>query len=158
LTCSWSWLRRKCEPSDFCELVGNIFTGTCEPKGHDDDAGSGVAENNQWWQTVTGPCEAGVVNGTDGCVSSPNFPAEYTNDHECHIELAASSVRLYVASFETEASAWPADILYVNGAPYSGFYPFAEHTIDVTTTISWTSDYSVVKPGWLLCSESVISS
>jgi hypothetical protein len=52
----------------------------------------------------------------EGCITSPNWPANYGNSESCAI-VVGTDVSLMVQSFATESGY---DLLSVNGVQYSG--------------------------------------
>jgi len=99
--------------------------------------------------TVSGDC----VEDQFGCVSSPNYPLSYANSQGCQIDGYPTFT---VEDFSTEASY---DKLCLNGECYhggSGGCPYQTPStppplVTPTTSITWTSDYSVVGGGWKIC-------
>merc|ERR1711971_375256 len=95
------------------------------------------------WQVTDGPCSIDAHH----CLRSPNYPDNYDKKQSCTIEVDASLAAPIVAtSFETEARY---DKLVVNGASYSG----SDGPVGVVPqgSISWSSDGSVQKSGFMLC-------
>jgi len=82
-------------------------------------------------------------------VLSPNYPQYYSNNQKCTIEIdAANKAPIVVEYFNTE---WYFDYLLIDGWKYfsgrrrrpSGWTP--------SSSIVWSSDFSVTRRGWKLC-------
>lgn len=95
------------------------------------------------WTLVSGPC---AQEGP--CISSPNFPGRYSNDHTCQISVPDGMGPISVDAFSTEANY---DKLTVNGEEYHG--QRSPEGVTPTSDITWVSDYSVTKSGWKICAE-----
>merc|ERR1740130_1746801 len=100
------------------------------------------------WLVTSGPCK---VDGD--CVSSPNFPQQYSNNEACVIGIDATKAKpIVVKQFDTEKGY---DKLVVNGWPYSGVAgPDGALPIG---TVQWSSDISLVRAGWQLCAASTLA-
>lgn len=96
------------------------------------------------WQVTSGPCSI----DDNHCLRSPNYPEKYGKGQTCTITIPnpSSAVPIVVKSFETE-SRW--DKLVVNKAVYSG--NDGPEGVVPQGSISWSSDSSVEKSGFLLC-------
>jgi len=97
--------------------------------------------------SVQGPC----VLDDDGCVTSPNFPANYGNNERCTIGPNFGVIS--VSEFNTERN-W--DKLFVDGTAFHGRYTGSNgplHGAEAVGDITWNSDGSVVKKGWKICRE-----
>jgi hypothetical protein len=96
----------------------------------------------------TGPCKA-----SGNCACSSNYDASctspsgtYNNYEECTVTFPPSSL-LTSSAFSTESRY---DKVTVNGVPYSGSTgPYGV----VASSMTWSSDHSVVRPGWKICAE-----
>jgi len=91
------------------------------------------------------------IDGTgcqeDGnCITSNNYPSNYGNRQECTINLEGS-VAITTEAFNTESRY---DFLTVGGTRYDGSSgpPSGRYT----GTITWSTDGSVTRSGWKLCS------
>jgi len=94
------------------------------------------------WTLESGPCTQ-----VGPCISSPNFPENYGNHESCEIDVPPGVTEaISVVAFDTEDGY---DYLWVNGHGYSG----ADGPAGVTPTssITWSSDSSVMKSGWKMC-------
>jgi hypothetical protein len=90
--------------------------------------------------TISGPCKS------DGlCVTSPNYPSQYSKSQHCSITVPSGTM-LTATAFQTESGY---DKLMVNGKRYQG--SSGPKSVTVTAGISWTSDFIVQKKGWKLC-------
>lgn len=94
------------------------------------------------WMVQSGPCTM-----VDGCILSPNYPSNYSNNQRCTIAVNQSLARPFqVVDFDTERNY---DRLTVNGRSYSGrkkpsgVVPF--------TAIGWESDEDLTARGWKIC-------
>ncbi|CAK0816973.1 unnamed protein product [Prorocentrum cordatum] len=97
-----------------------------------------------WYAAITGGCTV-----TNGCVRSPNYPQDYTNDDECEIALASEGVWLTPTSFDVESYF---DSLTVNGVSYDGTsWNALTEPVFVTATIYWSPDSYQAAAGWELC-------
>jgi len=95
------------------------------------------------WQVLKGSCSV----DTEGCLSSPNFPAYYGTSQSCKVFVNSAKTKpISAVTFLTEAEY---DILAINGQRYSG----RNGPSDVTPqgTIIWTSDSIDRNQGWKLC-------
>merc|ERR1719220_2205388 len=79
------------------------------------------------------------------CIQSKNHPSNYGNSEDCTVEMYGS-VPLRFEAFSTERSY---DVLRVGGTSYSG--TSGPSNGSYSGSLSWASDYSVVKSGWKLC-------
>ena len=96
-----------------------------------------------------GSCTASA----DGCITSANFPASYTNGENCTI-VVGTDVSLVVQSFATEAGY---DYLTVNNVTYSGSGLGLEGlVVRAGDIITWFSDGLVYHEGWQICSGGTI--
>jgi hypothetical protein len=94
----------------------------------------------------TGPCKA-----SGNCACSSNYDASctspsgtYNNNEECTVTFPPSSL-LTSSAFSTESGY---DKVTVNGVQYSGSTgPYGV----VASSMTWSSDHSVVSPGWKIC-------
>ena len=92
-----------------------------------------------------GSCTASA----DGCITSANYPASYTNGENCTI-VVGTDVSLVVQSFATEARY---DKLTVNGVQYSGSGVGLDGlVVRVGDVITWRSDYGGNAAGFSICS------
>ena len=94
----------------------------------------------------TGPCKA-----YGNCACSSNYDASctspsgtYNNNEECTVTFPPSSL-LTSSAFSTESRY---DKVTVNGVPYSG--STGPNGV-VASSMTWSSDHSVVSPGWKIC-------
>jgi len=98
----------------------------------------------------------------DGCISSPNFPDNYTDLDDCRIRSYAPDDARINASFEFETEAGY-DFLQINGQKFSGRKtPELVNNItgltgeDLTALdILWEPDFSSTRRGWKLCLEAL---
>jgi len=115
------------------------------PDDPDDDAATPSTTTTvavAMWTLESGPCTQ-----SGPCISSPNFPDVYGNHQSCEIEVPPGVTEaISVVAFDTEDGY---DYLWVNGHGYSG----ADGPAGVTPTssITWSSDSSVMKSGWKMC-------
>ena len=81
------------------------------------------------------------------CVKSPQFPSQYGNSQACSIAVGISG---YVSStaFNTEAGF---DKLIIGSQTFHGNQGPSNQAVTAGSTISWQSDSSVVKLGWVIC-------
>lgn len=110
--------------------------------------------------------------GDNGVITSPGFPGNYTNKHDCHYRIEVPEghkVEINVVDFTTEQNH---DILAVyNGArddPNSQLYQFTGSMANLTLRrlvstgnqvfLKFVTDGTVVKSGWRLEFQSVNSS
>jgi len=92
---------------------------------------------------------SGDCTSSDGCVRSANYPYDYGNSESCIITLRSASVWLTPTWFYTEANY---DWVQLNGAAwYSGYGWNGDDPFEVTSTIYWTSDFTVTRSGWQFC-------
>jgi len=100
--------------------------------------------NDSFWNVSSGPC---TIDRT-GCLLSPNWPKNYGNNEACEIAVNSKNIPkpIFSISFVTE---YRYDVLRVNKVSYSGFT--GPSHVTPTETITWTSDYSITKSGWKLC-------
>jgi hypothetical protein len=93
--------------------------------------------------------EGSCTATAEGCITSPNWPANYGNSESCRIAVG-TDVSLVVQSFATESGY---DLLTVNGVQYSGS---GEGLQGLTTragdVLTWASDSVVHHDGWHICS------
>ena len=112
---------------------------------------------------VSGPC---VVYGQ--CIHSMNYPDPYGSNEDCRIQPMQNET-LRVEAFDTESGY---DYLTINGVKYSGLgvsytgmidyedYLSTEYEDSIPDNIvpdreiTWSSDGSEAKSGWLICQES----
>ena len=100
---------------------------------------------------MSGPC---VVSGQ--CVHSHNYPGSYADDEHCTLQPVHGQP-LRVQAFNTEEDY---DFLTINGVRYSGSGGTDEHGNSIPEDIvpdreiTWSSDGSVGRSGWLICQES----
>ena len=94
----------------------------------------------------TGPCKA-----SGNCACSSNYDASctspsgtYNNNEDCTVTFPPSSV-LTSSAFSTESGY---DKVTVNGVPYSGS---RGPDCVVASSMTWSSDHSVVSQGWKIC-------
>jgi hypothetical protein len=81
-------------------------------------------------------------------VLSPNYPQYYLNNQKCTIEIdAANAAPISVEYFNTE---WYFDYLLIDGRKYSGSRRRPSGKTP-SSTIVWSSDFSVTRRGWKLC-------
>jgi len=94
------------------------------------------------WAITGSGCE---MDGS--CIQTLNFPANYSNDDECTIELYGA-IDLRMEAFWTERRY---DILTMDGVRYFGVEGPPNGTY--TGSITWSADYTVTSPGWRLCKD-----
>ena len=94
----------------------------------------------------TGPCKA-----SGNCACSSNYDASctspsgtYNNNEECTVTFPPSSL-LTSSAFSTESGY---DKVTVNGVQYSG--STGPNGV-VASSMTWSSDHSVVSQGWKIC-------
>ena len=87
---------------------------------------------------------------SSGCFLSPNYPNDYGLSEACTIRVLRSTT-LQVNAFETEHNY---DKLTMGGTDFSGFDGPSGVFVAAGTTITWSSDYSVAKPGFEICGTS----
>ena len=69
------------------------------------------------WVVSEGSCEMDEMDNMH-CISSPNYPSDYTDNQTCEIGVALDwTGSLHVHDFDTK---YDQDLLYVNGHPFSG--------------------------------------
>jgi len=96
------------------------------------------------WGTISGPC---TLEGA--CVESPNYPARYSNNQMCTIEInAAHAAPIVVEYFNTESYF---DYLLVDGWKYFSGRRRRPHGFTPYESILWTSDFTVTRKGWRMC-------
>jgi hypothetical protein len=92
---------------------------------------------------LSGPCT--VVPGSPTCLTSPNYPSMYSNRQACSLSWQGT---VTVSEFNTEGYF---DWLKVNGHKYSGGSGPAVGTDLTGAAVTWSSDYSVIRKGWRIC-------
>ena len=93
--------------------------------------------------------EGSCTATAEGCITSPNWPANYGNSESCAIAVG-TDVSLWVQSFATEARY---DKLTVNGVQYSGSGVGLDGlVVRVGDVITWRSDSAVTAAGFSICS------
>jgi len=97
------------------------------------------------WNVTKGAC---AVDGN--CVTSPNFPSNYSVNQGCSISVQENGKAISVGSFQTERNY---DKLFVNGEAFSGSNGPAGKVPTTGLPITWTSDHSVPSAGWKICLE-----
>jgi len=100
-----------------------------------------LADHISAWSLVSGPCKL----DSQGCASSPNFPAAYGSDQKCSFRILRPST-LHVQNFHVESEF---DTLQVDGKYYSGRK--GPDGVLATSTISWSSDSDTAGTGWRIC-------
>jgi len=81
-------------------------------------------------------------------VQSPNYPQRYSNNQKCTIDIdAAYAAPIVVEAFDTEGYF---DYLLIDGRKYSGSRRRPSGKTP-SSTIVWSSDFSVTRRGWKLC-------
>jgi len=92
--------------------------------------------------TMTGDCD---VQGD--CVSSGNYPDLHDDHEDCTVTMLKDAGVTAGATFELERCC---DNLMINGVDVetSGAVPAF---LGKGSTFTWTSDFSVTRPGWQLC-------
>lgn len=96
------------------------------------------------------PCRPDPITG---CVTTPNFPEEYSLGMSCSIPKdlgRGKPVRLLVEEFDTEVGY---DVLQINGRAYSGLD--GPHGLEPEGDLLWVSDADVAGKGWKICPEEV---
>ncbi|CAJ1407924.1 unnamed protein product [Effrenium voratum] len=94
------------------------------------------------WMILSGPC---IMQ--DGCIQSPGYPSNYSDNEHCTIEVNTTLARpVRVVDFQTE---YKYDLLTVNGQQFSGRRQPAG--IVPHTSMSWESDGDTTMRGWKLC-------
>jgi len=94
------------------------------------------------WMILSGPCTI-----RDGCIQSPNYPENYSNNQRCTILVNETLAKpIEVVSFNTE---YGYDKMYINGRPFSGRRNPSK--IVPRYAISWESDEDTTDKGWKLC-------
>jgi hypothetical protein len=94
------------------------------------------------------------VDSTATCFRSPNYGVDYYGNYEdCAITVTGhQAVALLVTAFSTESDY---DSLTVAGLPYSGSSSPDGVQVAAGTTITFTSDGSVTRPGFEICGVSL---
>jgi len=92
--------------------------------------------------TMTGDCDM-----QDNCVSSGNYPALHDDHEDCTITMLKDAGVTVGTTFELERCC---DHLMINGVDVETSTAVPKF-LGKGTTFTWTSDYSVTKPGWQLC-------
>jgi len=101
------------------------------------------------WQVTDGPCSIDA----NYCLRSPNYPSEYGPKQACTVAVDNSlAVPIFVKDFLTEAKY---DKLIVNGAAYTG--SAGPSGIVPQGSISWSSDGTVQKTGFVLCPQGAVT-
>jgi hypothetical protein len=81
------------------------------------------------------------------CITSPNYPGDYSASDHCVIDVAQATT-LHVREFLTEQDY---DLLWVNGQNYS--YTDGPDGVLAEGQIEWTSDTSGTEKGWSICTD-----
>jgi len=92
------------------------------------------------WELTGSGCQM-----SGNCVSSNNYPSDYSNNENCGVELFGD-IPLVFEAFNTESSY---DFLRVGGGSYAGTSGPA--SASYTGTLSWSTDGSVTNSGWKFC-------
>jgi len=94
------------------------------------------------WVLVEGDC------GVDGyCAWSPNHPLQYGNSQTCKLAINdTAAAPLNVQRFDTE---YGYDKLTINARDYHGSR--GPRGVTPQGSIVWSTDSSVVRPGWNMC-------
>eukprot|EP00405_Crypthecodinium_cohnii_P010452 CAMPEP_0206425250 /NCGR_PEP_ID=MMETSP0324_2-20121206/3685_1 /ASSEMBLY_ACC=CAM_ASM_000836 /TAXON_ID=2866 /ORGANISM="Crypthecodinium cohnii, Strain Seligo" /LENGTH=241 /DNA_ID=CAMNT_0053890007 /DNA_START=42 /DNA_END=765 /DNA_ORIENTATION=+ len=96
---------------------------------------------------VTGGCQVDLVDSN--CITSPNFPQEYSNNEACSMQMADSTSRfMEVTHFDTEQGF---DVITLDGQNYSGRSPGHLDGLRHNSTLSWRSDNATTGKGWRVC-------
>merc|ERR1719271_2128508 len=94
-----------------------------------------VVNTEKPWHVVQGGCSVDSF----GCVTSPNYPKEYSNDQSCEIKTLRPAV-VEVLEFNTESFF---DRLTVGGQKYSGGGASLQgKSVGTGTSLQWRADYS----------------
>jgi len=105
--------------------------------------------NGSMWIVTEGPCKMDEFH----CITSPNFPGNYSDNVGCKIAVNTSAaVPIYVKEFETEAYY---DKLIVGCQEFSGV--IIPDGVTPDADIEWVPDGSVVEAGWKICPSSAES-
>jgi len=81
------------------------------------------------------------------CISSPNYPGDYSASDHCVINVEQGTA-LHVREFLTEQDY---DLLWVNGQSYS--YTEGPDGVEAEGQIEWTSDTQGTEKGWSICTD-----
>ena len=93
--------------------------------------------------------EGSCTATAEGCITSPNWPANYGNSESCAI-VVGTDVSLVVQSFATESGY---DLLSVNGVQYSGSGEGLNGlVVRAGDVFIWRSDYYGNGAGFSICS------
>jgi len=102
--------------------------------------------NGSMWIVTEGPCQMDEQH----CITSPNYPKNYSNDESCKIAVNVSAaVPLDVKEFATEA--WY-DQFVIGCQEFSG--AVTPQGVTPSGDITWASDGSVTDVGWKICPSS----
>lgn len=124
------------EPSDYWHAGFSALEACCAC------GGGKIKEIPDLWMILSGPCSI-----VDGCIQSPNYPSNYSDNQRCTILVNDALARpIEVVSFATE---YGYDKLFINGRPFSG----RKKPLKVLPhySISWESDEDTTDKGWKLC-------
>eukprot|EP00913_Durusdinium_trenchii_P023942 g22484.t1 len=108
------------------------------------------------WQVLQGPCTV----DTEGCLLSPNYPQNYSNNQRCTI-IVNQTLAQPIRVVDWDVEYW-FDFLLINGRLFSGTLQPLNQTPN--GSMHWVSDEDTTGTGWKLCpgngtsSEAVIGS
>ena len=94
------------------------------------------------FSTVSGQCTVEY-----DCISSANYPGDYSASDHCVI-CVEQSTELHLLVFITEQDF---DLLWVNGQSYS--YTEGPDGVEAEGQIGWTSDTQKTEKGWSICTD-----
>jgi len=140
----------ECENSDCCDLNDHYCdTFTCPDYYRKFNRTKTTYQPVTEYFTTTGDCQ---INDT--CVTSPNYPNEYSNNQACTITALVSGL-LTVEAFDTESCC---DKLQVGGTAYDSggtLYKGTSGPVGVSLApvdkMFWRSDGSSARSGWKVC-------
>ncbi|CAJ1364997.1 unnamed protein product [Effrenium voratum] len=105
--------------------------------------GGGQVEHvSGMWEVMRGPCTV-----QDGCLLSPNYPADYSVNQSCTF-IVNSTIAKPIMVLDWDVEYWN-DYVSINGKLFSGsLRPDGEVP---NGSIHWVSDENITGRGWKLC-------